>query len=420
MILQTYQIDLVPHGEPVVVHVSQYDTGGRSLAFELYNGGVAYSVPAGVTASITGTKPDGTGFMYPMTVSGNVVTIDLEQQMALLAGDVPAEITLTSADGKVSTANFIIRVERAALDEDTAISETDIPIFETLVDRAETAAADAETAATEAGNAADAAEDAQAATEALFPAGGSAGQFLQKTAGGTTWATATGLPDGGSAGQVLTKLSATDGDADWETPDYLPTGGSVGQFLQKTASGAAWASVTAAGSDLAVTFTQNGSAYTADHTWAEIVDCISNGGTPYGIYNNVVYTLGAYTAGASVSFIRVNNNGAYYIFRITSADAVTFSANPAYLAWTATLSAASWVGNVYTYSSGSIPAESSGTVTLTLPNMTTEADLEAAIAAFEGYDLYAFNQRSGAIDIYARGTVPTADITIAIIVTMRY
>lgn len=209
MIEQTYRIDMIPDGAPVVVHVSQYDTAARRLSFELYNGGVAYELPAGAVASIAGTKPDNTSFLYAMTVSGNLVSIDLQQQMALVAGDVPAEIQITGAEGKIGSANFIIRVERGPIDENSVISETDLPIFEQLVSDAQTAADTASAAAT--------------SVSAILPASsGTAGQVLTKTANGADWADK--YPSGGTAGQVLTKTA--NGEA-WEDVDVLPAGGTA-------------------------------------------------------------------------------------------------------------------------------------------------------------------------------------------------
>lgn len=181
MIEQTYRIDMIPNGAPVVVHVSQYDTAARRLSFELYNGGVAYELPAGAVASIAGTKPDNTSFLYAMTVSGNLVSIDLQQQMALVAGDVPAEIQITGAEGKIGSANFIIRVERGPIDENSVISETDLPIFEQLVSNAQEAASDAQTAA----NTASAAASSVASIVPASP--GTAGQVLTKTATAADW-----------------------------------------------------------------------------------------------------------------------------------------------------------------------------------------------------------------------------------------
>ena len=401
MITQTYQIDMIPSGEPVVVHVSQYDTEGRTLAFDLYNGGVKYNVPVGSTASISGTKPDGTGFAYAMTVSGNTCSIDIPQQVALIAGDVIAEIRLTDDDAIIGSANFIIRVERSALDEDTAISQTDVPIFEQLVQDAQAAATTAGTKASDASGYATAANDAkvaaqaaQASTEALFPAGGTAGQYLEKTQSGTQWSTVQALPAGGTAGQVLTKNSSTEGDAGWANP-------------------------TGSGGNLVITVSYADSTYTADKTFAQIEANIADGGFPYVVYNTMIFWLHAYTSGTSATFIYENNNGGYYSFRINSSG-VTYSANGAYLEFTRTLEAASWSSGVQTISSTSIPAPENGSVTISMPNASTKANLEIAVAAFRAADLHPFNQASGSIQIAALGTVPTSDMDVVITVTKRY
>ena len=209
MIEQTYRIDMIPDGAPVVVHVSQYDTAARRLSFELYNGGVAYELPAGAVASIAGTKPDNTSFLYAMTVSGNLVSIDLQQQMALVAGDVLAEIQITNSSGKIGSANFIIRVERGPIDENSVISETDLPIFEQLVSDAQTAAGEAQAAAE------DAADAAESVGSIVPASAGTTGQVLTKTATGADWQDFDGLPAGGTAGQILAKKSTTSYDTEW-------------------------------------------------------------------------------------------------------------------------------------------------------------------------------------------------------------
>lgn len=199
MVEQTYRVDMIPNGVPLVVHVSQYDTEARTLIFELYKGDVAYEVPAGAVASIAGTKPDKTAFIYPMTIDGNVVSIDLKQQMAIVAGDVLAEIQITNSSGKIGSANFVIRVERGPIDEDSVISETDLPIFEELVSDAQEAAADAQTAA-------DTASAAAESISAILPA------------------------SAGTTGQVLTR---TENGADWETP-AVPWGQITGTLADQT------------------------------------------------------------------------------------------------------------------------------------------------------------------------------------------
>ena len=204
MIEQTYRIDMIPDGAPVVVHVSQYDTAARRLSFELYNGGVAYELPAGAVVSIAGTKPDNTSFLYAMTVSGNLVSIDLQQQMALVAGDVPAEIQITGAEGKIGSANFIIRVERGPIDENSVISETDLPIFQQLVSDAQTAASNAAKSASQAASSASAAAASKdASAEYLEQIGthtaGAVADWLQENIQPTTPAVDASLSVSGAA-----------------------------------------------------------------------------------------------------------------------------------------------------------------------------------------------------------------------------
>lgn len=170
LIEQVYNLDLVPNGRPLVVNVSQYDQGSRALTFNFFKDNVAFTPPSGYAAHITGTKPDGTGFMYAMTVSGSAATVEVTQQMCAVAGDCPCEIRLIDGNSNVlGTANFTLAVERAAMDDDTVISESDIPYFEELATQAAASAASA------------------AASAAIFPTGGEAGQVLTKTATGTAW-----------------------------------------------------------------------------------------------------------------------------------------------------------------------------------------------------------------------------------------
>ena len=153
-----------------MVNVSQYDQGSRALTFNFFKDNVAFTPPAGYAANITGTKPDGTGFMYAMTVSGSSATVEVTQQMCAVAGECPCEVRLIDGNSNVlGTANFTLAVERAAMDDDTVISESDIPYFEDLATQAAASAASA------------------AASAAIFPTGGEAGQVLTKTETGTAW-----------------------------------------------------------------------------------------------------------------------------------------------------------------------------------------------------------------------------------------
>lgn len=129
MTSQTFNLDLIPQGVPPVVYVSQYDKG-QTWSINILKGGSPFSIPGGSVVTIQGTKGDGTGFQYTCTFSGSVVTATEEQQMTVIAGDVPAEIRITKSGAIIGSLNFIIRVEPAALRDDTVISETDLPLIE--------------------------------------------------------------------------------------------------------------------------------------------------------------------------------------------------------------------------------------------------------------------------------------------------
>ena len=130
MIEQNYNLDTVPFQSAVpVVHVSQYDSGSRTLKFKLLQAGSNYDMTNVTGAKINGRKPDGTEFSYNMTISNDVVSVVITEQMAAVAGRVMAEVVLTGANSSVlGTANFIIEVEKSPLDEGV-ISDTEIPII---------------------------------------------------------------------------------------------------------------------------------------------------------------------------------------------------------------------------------------------------------------------------------------------------
>ena len=112
-----------------VIYVSQYDTG-QTWNISLYEGSAPFNVPASSSVLIQGTKADSTGFQYSCTYADNVVTAAETQQMTAFAGDVQAEIVIAKNGDQIATINFIIRVEAAALRDDTVISETELPLVE--------------------------------------------------------------------------------------------------------------------------------------------------------------------------------------------------------------------------------------------------------------------------------------------------
>lgn len=133
MTSQTLNLNLIPQGVKPVIHVSQYDKG-QTWIFNLMLNNAYYDIPAGSSVTIQGTKSDNTGFQYACSYTGHTVTAIEQQQMTVLAGDVPAEIRITKDGDILGTLNFIIRVEQAALSDGTQVSETDLPVIEQIIE----------------------------------------------------------------------------------------------------------------------------------------------------------------------------------------------------------------------------------------------------------------------------------------------
>ncbi len=132
---QHINIDIVPGGIPTFINVSQYDAGSRTLELELFSSLGSLVIPAGATAGIRGTKPDGNGFSYDASISENTVICDVTKQMTAMAGKVRCEVVIKSGDMELASANFIIQVERAALDKDTLVSGSEIRELVDIIDR---------------------------------------------------------------------------------------------------------------------------------------------------------------------------------------------------------------------------------------------------------------------------------------------
>ena len=161
MITITKKLDMSPHGIPQVIHVSQYDSD-FSIQFKLYASVGTLSIESGTTAEIRGTKGSGTGYSASATLntSNGTVTVAGSEQMTAVAGRNTFEIVLKKSGKVLGSANFILLVERAALDADTITDASVLRELEAIVEGAETATQAAEEAE-------DAADRAEAAAQTL-------------------------------------------------------------------------------------------------------------------------------------------------------------------------------------------------------------------------------------------------------------
>lgn len=137
---QSVILNLIPSGVNPVVHLSQYDQeDDGALLFNIYDGNVLADL-TGCTATIEGTKPDGTYYMYPCTVYSTYLTCAVNFQMTSIAGNYPAEVRINRGAENVGTINLTMMVEPAGVGR-VDVSDTEIPSLlddiETSVDEAE-------------------------------------------------------------------------------------------------------------------------------------------------------------------------------------------------------------------------------------------------------------------------------------------
>lgn len=173
MDVREYDLNLIPGSVPQIIKINQYDKG-IPFQFTIYQGEKKFSIPDGSTVLLTGTKPDGLGFTYSCTFSGAVVSVTIGDQVAVLSGNVWAELTITSGDSvRLGTANFTFCVEPAALKDDTAVSDSDFPEIIKAVNNIGAAQKSADAAADKAS---DAASSAKASADSATAAQGYAGK----------------------------------------------------------------------------------------------------------------------------------------------------------------------------------------------------------------------------------------------------
>ena len=125
MITHARKIDMYPASVPVVVHLSQYDDD-FTLEFIMFSSVGEFTVETGTTAKIRGTKKDGKGYSANAAINTTQkkVTVTGNQQMTAIAGRNVYELVLTRNNKVLSTANFILDVEPAAMDANTVESES--------------------------------------------------------------------------------------------------------------------------------------------------------------------------------------------------------------------------------------------------------------------------------------------------------
>lgn len=119
-------VDLYLQNEWVQVDAKQYDHKARHLLINLTNNGVPYTIPSGTIIRFQGTKRDGKQVMSDCPVPiNNKIDVELTEQILASEGPMNCEIFLTDNTSHLRSANFILKIEKAALPRSDIISSDD-------------------------------------------------------------------------------------------------------------------------------------------------------------------------------------------------------------------------------------------------------------------------------------------------------
>lgn len=155
-VTKSIKIDLVEKGVQPIVYAKQNDRQTRFIAASLFANGQPFSVPDGVVAVFRAGKPDGTACFYDsnetgtpaITIEGNLVTVELAEQVLTAPGNVQAEINFYTAGGeKLTSFSFAIQVEKSVLTDQEIVSSDYYNVLTAQIKAAQDAAQSAQTSA---------------------------------------------------------------------------------------------------------------------------------------------------------------------------------------------------------------------------------------------------------------------------------
>lgn len=181
---QIIDVELSRPGWQANIFAVAGDMYSRYIEVHLYNGGQPYEPPSGTTCMIGWWRNDTEFGSYnsvmtddhstrqAWSIDGNVVTIELNWQIAQKAGKVGVNVALIGTDGsRISTWEMLCDVQRgpvAEADDPTLPSESATD----AANRAEQAAAEAQDSAADLADAVKRAEEAAQRAESLAPTEG--------------------------------------------------------------------------------------------------------------------------------------------------------------------------------------------------------------------------------------------------------
>lgn len=126
---QYIRLNMVPAGVLPVMHVSQFDIG-RPLGVVVYDGSAEMDLDD-YTVTIEATRTDGTPITAAVTTDGNIGAFVTTATMTNKDDLYPAQLVIVDGDSnRVASLPFIMRVVKAAMDENSEAIEEDAPLYQ--------------------------------------------------------------------------------------------------------------------------------------------------------------------------------------------------------------------------------------------------------------------------------------------------
>lgn len=96
------KLDAVPGGQPVKIYISQGDKRSRHIEFSMYASSGELELPSGTTVKMKARRPDGEELELVGSRNNLSVTFDIPAAFTEYAGKIPAVITATSGDERLT------------------------------------------------------------------------------------------------------------------------------------------------------------------------------------------------------------------------------------------------------------------------------------------------------------------------------
>lgn len=127
MYQNNYNLNFVPGGVPLTIHISQYDVGTRTFHFTPIAVPGTVTAFTGATATLEATKPDGYAVIQECTYNGDgTIDYTVQEQLAAKAGKVWSKIVLRDGTDVIGTAAIVWIVDKAGVTDGAVISDSDV------------------------------------------------------------------------------------------------------------------------------------------------------------------------------------------------------------------------------------------------------------------------------------------------------